>query len=88
MNSYFVRFDESPLTQASARFILNALAEHFSERIRWSNHVKQRMLERQITTSQIFTLLKNKRSIFREGPYQESNGDWKFNLKGITYVSL
>jgi len=41
------------------------------------------MLDRGITSGQILTLLKSKRSVFREGPYQESNGDWKFNLKGM-----
>ena len=27
--------------------------------------------------------LKNKHAVFREGPYEEPNGDWKFNLKGL-----
>ena len=41
------------------------------------------MHERGVTTIQILTLLKSKRSVFREGPYLEANGDWKFNLKGM-----
>ena len=41
------------------------------------------MSERGVTTSQILILLKSKRSVFREGPYEELNGDWKFNLKGM-----
>ncbi|MGO2075297.1 MAG: hypothetical protein ACTH3B_09030, partial [Pseudoalteromonas sp.] len=26
---------------------------------------------------------KSKHSVFREGPYPEASGDWKFNLKGL-----
>ena len=26
--------------------------------------------------------------MFREGPYEESNGDWKFNLKGMAAGSV
>lgn len=74
---------EYPLTEATARKIMNDLASNYTNRIRWSKHIKQRMLERDITTAQILTLLKSKRSVFREGPYEEPNGDWKFNLKGM-----
>jgi len=73
---------ESPLTEISARKIINDLAENHTSRIRWSRHVKDRMMERGVTTSQILTLLKNRHAVFREGPYCEPNGDWKFNLKG------
>lgn len=75
--------EEFPLTEGTARQIINNLAEHHTHRIRWSKHVKERMLERNVTTGQILTLLKSKHSVFREGPYQETNGDWKFNLKGM-----
>lgn len=75
--------DEFPLTEFTARKIINDLAENYTKRIRWSKHVKQRMLERGVTSGQILTLLKSRRSVFREGPYEESNGDWKFNLKGM-----
>jgi len=75
--------DEFPLTETTARLIINNLAENYTHEIRWSKHVKKRMLDRGITSGQILTLLKSKRSVFREGPYQESNGDWKFNLKGM-----
>lgn len=74
---------EFPLTENSARRIINDLASHHTARIRWSRHVKQRMLERGVTTRQVLTLLKSKHSVFREGPYQLVNGDWKFNLKGM-----
>lgn len=75
--------DEFPLTEGTARQIINNLAEYHTDRIRWSKHVKERMQERGVTTGQILMLLKSKHSVFREGPYQESNGDWKFNLKGL-----
>ena len=75
---------EFPLTQKTARLILNDLAENFTSRICWSRHMRLRMVERGITTRQVLTLLKSKHSVFQEGPYRELNGDWKFNLKGLT----
>jgi hypothetical protein len=75
--------NEFPLTESSARKIVNDLAENYTDRIRWSGHVKARMAERGVTTRQILTLLKSKRSVFREGPYETPNGNWKFNLKGM-----
>lgn len=75
--------NEFPLTEDSARKIINDLANHHTHLIRWSKHVKVRMAERGITTAQILTLLKSKHSVFREGPYPEPNGNWKFNLKGM-----
>jgi len=75
--------NEFPLTEGSARKIINDLAENHTNRIRWSGHVKKRMAERGVTARQILTLLKSKRSVFREGPYEEPNGDWKFNIKGM-----
>ena len=79
---------EFPLSEYSARKIINDLAENHTKRIRWSKHIKQRMFERGITSRQILTLLKSKHSIFREGPYPELNGDWKFNLKGMAAGSI
>lgn len=77
---------EFPLSEASARKIINDLAENYTHRIRWSKHVKARMAERGVTTGQVLTLLKSKRSVFREGPFEVPNGDWKFNLKGMAQV--
>ena len=74
---------EFPLSEVTARKIINDLANNYTHRIRWSKHVKHRMIERGVTTGQILTLLKSKRAVFREGPYEEPNGDWKFNLKGM-----
>lgn len=75
--------NEFPLTESSARKIINDLAENYTNRIRWSGHVKKRMVERGVTARQIITLLKSKLSVFREGPYEEPNGDWNFNIKGM-----
>ncbi|MBJ7539691.1 DUF4258 domain-containing protein [Marinomonas transparens] len=79
---------EIPLSEFTARKIINDLAENYTDRIRWSHHIKARMVQRGITTSQVLTLLKSKRSVFREGPYPEPNGDWKFNLKGMAAGSI
>ena len=76
-------FYEFPLTDKTARKIVNDLANNHTNRIRWSKHVKSRMLDRGISSGQILILLKSKNSVFREGPYEEANGDWKFNLKGM-----
>ncbi|TYL46513.1 DUF4258 domain-containing protein [Marinomonas sp. IMCC 4694] len=77
-----------PLSEFAARKTLNDLAENHTNRIRWSRHIKERMLDRGVTTRQILTLLKSKRSIFREGPYLELNGDWKCNIKGMAAGSI
>lgn len=74
---------EFPLTEVTARKIINDLANNHTSRIRWSKHVKKRMSERGVSSGQVLILLKNKHSVFREGPYQEPSGDWKFNLKGM-----
>lgn len=75
--------DEFLLTEGTAIKIINDLAKNHTHRIRWSKHVKTRMLERGVTSGQILTLLKSRHSVFREEPYPELNGDWKFNLKGL-----
>ncbi|MFT6905751.1 MAG: hypothetical protein ACJAS1_002409 [Oleiphilaceae bacterium] len=73
---------EFPLQEGTARTIINDLAENYTNRIRWSDHVKKKMLERGVSTAQILRMLKNRHAVFREGPYLEPNGDWKFNLRG------
>lgn len=44
-------------------------------------HTPYHQIVYQNPARQIITLLKSKRSIFREGPYEVPSGDWKFNLK-------
>lgn len=74
---------EFPLTASTARKIVQDLATNHTNRIRWSQHAKQRMVEREVSIRQVFTLLKSKYSVFREGPYCCAQGDWLFNLKGM-----
>lgn len=71
-----------PLQENAARKIINDLAENYTNRIFFKKHIKERMSERGVTTSQILTMLKNRHLVFTEGPYEEPNGDWKFNVKG------
>jgi len=71
-----------PLQENTARKIINDLAENYTNRVLFSSHVKKRMLERRVTTSQILRILKNKHAVFTEGPYEAPNGDWKFNIRG------
>ena len=75
---------EFPLSEKTARKLISHLAENYTHRIRWSKHVKKRMIEREITSRQILILLKSKRSVFREGPYPTTDGSWVFNLKGMS----
>jgi hypothetical protein len=73
---------EFPLSERAARKILKKLASEHTDRIRWSIHIKRRMLQRGVTSRQILLLLKNRHLIFKEGPYLAANGDWKFNIIG------
>ncbi|PTB85004.1 hypothetical protein C9927_00315 [Pseudidiomarina aestuarii] len=74
---------DHPLTETLARKILVDLAENNTGQIRWSRHVKMRMIERGITSRQILTVLKSRHSVFREGPFEAINGDWKLNISGM-----
>ncbi len=74
--------EQFPLQENTAREIINNLAENYTNRIFFSKHVKERMLKRRVTTSQILMMLKSKHAVFTEGPYEAPNGDWKFNIRG------
>ncbi len=87
-NNKPVLIAQFPLTERSARKIIIDLATNHTARIRLSKHVRQRMDERSVTLRQILSLLKSPHSLFSEGPYQSSNGDWKFNLRGIAAGQL
>jgi len=71
-----------PLQENTARQIINDLAENYTSRVFFGSHVKKRMLERGVTTTQILRLLQNKHAVFTEGPYETPSGDWKFNIRG------
>ncbi len=65
--------NEFPLTERTARKIIIDLAKNHSNRVKLSKHAKIRMSQRGISIRQVFT----------EEPFQEPNGDWKFNIKGV-----
>ena len=75
--------DEFPLTERTARKIIIDLAKNHSNRVKLSKHAKIRMSQRGISIRQVFSVLCSKHNIFTEGPFQEPNGDWKFNIKGV-----
>lgn len=49
-----------------------------THRIIWTNHIKEQMLKRSITTEQVLTCLEKGR--ITEGPAPDIKGGWKFNL--------
>ena len=54
-----------------------------SENVYWdSPHVQQRMKERNVTTRQMFDVLRNGKGI--DGPKLDSYGDWRIKLKRFT----
>ncbi len=79
---------EFPLSQGSARKIINNLASNHTGRILLSAHAKQRMLERRVTLRQILNVLGHVRSRFTELPHQTPAGDWKCNLQGMAAGEL
>lgn len=78
---------EFPLTEMTARYIVNDLAENFTSRIRWSKHVKQRMLERGVTSRQILTLRVGGST--KEPPrLSEFGACYSLGRVGVEHVSL
>lgn len=73
---------EFPLSEKTARKTLVDMANHHSEKIRFSTHAQERMLERGVTTAEVLSILKSKHSQFTEAPHQTPKGSWKFNLRG------
>lgn len=74
---------EFPLTIQSAKNLIRDLAENHSARIKFSKHARERLLERDITVIQVFSVLSSRSSRFFEQPYQTSGGDWAMSLEGI-----
>jgi hypothetical protein len=66
------------LNEAQARSILGSVCVD-SSRVFFSRHAEERMVERDITRSQVFTCLKN--GVFIEGPARGSKGNWEFKLE-------
>lgn len=74
---------EFPLTEQSAKKIIRDLASNHTKRIKFKRHTKERQTQRGITDRQIINVLKSRSSIITEGPYQEANGSWTFNIEGM-----
>lgn len=80
--------NEFPLTEYGARKIIHDLAFNHNERIRWSHHVKHRMVERDITSRQVYILLRSQYFVITEGPFKTPSGDWKLSIKGLAAGSV
>ena len=72
-----------PLTVQSAKALIRDLAENHSVRVKFSKHARDRLLERDITITQVFSVLSSRSSRFFEQPYQTARGDWAMSLEGI-----
>ncbi|MCC8456389.1 DUF4258 domain-containing protein [Photorhabdus aegyptia] len=79
---------EFPLNSVSAKRIISELVGNHTGRIKYTHHVKQRMVERRVTTRQIINVLKSRHNHITEQPHQTASGDWKFNLQGIAAGEL
>ena len=74
---------EFPLTEKSAKNIIQDLAKNHAHKIKISKHARERLYERDISLLQIFSILKSNSSRFHEEPHQTPYGDWKMNLEGV-----
>lgn len=73
---------EFPLSEKSAQNTIIDMACHYSERIRFSAHAQERMLQRGVTTLEVLSIMRSRNSQFTEPPCQTPKGSWKFNLRG------
>ncbi|WP_422138204.1 DUF4258 domain-containing protein [Endozoicomonas sp. ALC020] len=76
--------EEFPLKPNSALNIVRDLADNHTQSVRFSQHAKDRMLERGVSNKQVFDVLGSHRSYITESPYQTPRGTWKFNLMGFS----
>ena len=72
-----------PLQDKVAKQIICDLASNQTHKVRFGQHAKQRMTERNVTIRQVFDVLKNANSYFTERPHPTPRGSWKCNLLGI-----
>ena len=75
---------EFPLRPNSALNIVRDLAANHTQYVRFSQHAKERMLERGVTNKQVFDVLRSQHSYITENPCQTPKGSWKFNLMGFS----
>ncbi|MBB1485560.1 DUF4258 domain-containing protein [Oceanospirillum sediminis] len=74
---------EFPLSIQSAKNLIRDLSENHSTRIKFSKHARERLLERDITLTQVFSVLSSRSSRFFEQPWLTPSGDWAMSLEGI-----
>ncbi|MGE4502570.1 MAG: DUF4258 domain-containing protein [Thiomicrospira sp.] len=72
-----------PLQDKVAKQIIRDLANNQTHKVRFGQHAKQRMTERNVTIRQVFDVLKSANSYFTERPHPTPGGSWKCNLLGI-----
>jgi len=70
------------LTPLSAQRILQELVEHQTDRIFFTDHVVQRMLERRITRKQVLCCLRN--GHFLDGPNWSDDRNWVMKLEVLS----
>lgn len=70
------------LSEADAFRIIREAAEIDSGTIFLSDHAKDRMRQRDISRSQIISVLRSTSSTMSEGPYRTARGDFKCQLEG------
>lgn len=76
---------EFPLTPKTTLKLINALANLYPSRIKIGQHTKDRMLERGISTRDIFNVLKSPRTVVVEGPNEQARqGDYTCHLRGVS----
>lgn len=83
MNSKLLVVSEYPLSDHSAKLIIRDIGENHTGRIRFSKHIRERMIERCVTDLQILSVLKSHNSVITESTSQTPAGDWKLNMKGV-----
>lgn len=83
MDDHLIPLD---LSIEQARRLLGLIRRDYPERIFYTHHAEQRMVERQISRSQVERCLEH--GIVIEGPYRDVYGNWKMTLELLTAGDL
>ena len=75
---------EFPLTDRTAKKIINDIAKNYSKRVKFGTHAKERMRQRDVTNMQVLQVLSSHHSRFIESPAQTPKGSFKATLQGIS----
>lgn len=67
-----------PMDPGRARELLSRVADGDTGRIIWTEHARERMRDRDITTSQVMRCIRHGK--ITEGPAPEMKGDWRMTL--------